>query len=143
MRFLLFLALVGCTTEPPPPAEPPSSKSTEPTSLVAYETRGVQDLPELLKGEGALLVDVRTAPEYARGHIAGSISLPMVGEGFDPRGLEIYGHRDRTVPVYVISLTGQRSAEAAEQFAAAGFTSVTHVEGGVKGWVDLGHPLES
>jgi rhodanese-related sulfurtransferase len=143
MRTLLLVALLGCATEPPPPSAPASSVPTEPTSLVSYETRGVQELTDVLKQEGIILVDVRTSPEFARGHIAGAISLPMAGEGFDPRGIEIHGHKDRAATIYVISLTGRRSAEAAAQFAAAGFTSVIHVEGGVKGWVDLGQPLET
>jgi phage shock protein E len=73
---------------------------------------------ELVQG-GARLVDVRTPEEFAAGHIAGAINVPL--QQLDARVNELQP-KDGALVVYCRS--GRRSAEAASLLAAAGFNSV-------------------
>jgi rhodanese-related sulfurtransferase len=63
---------------------------------------------ELGRGEPLLLLDVRTAPEFSRGHVPGAINVPLadIDQGkLPPEG---------SVPVWLICRSGARSARAAQ-----------------------------
>ncbi len=79
-----------------------------------------------LVASGATLLDVRTPGEWAGGHIAGAVLVP-VGE-LDARLSEI--PRDHPVVVYCAS--GVRSASATRTLLAAGFDA--HDLGGMSRW---------
>jgi len=70
---------------------------------------------------GAVVVDVRTPPEFRSGSYPGAVNLPLhelaeVGERLGPR--------DRPIVVYCAS--GHRSKSAAAVLKKAGFTDVTN-----------------
>ena len=77
---------------------------------------------------GALLVDVRTPEEFAAGHIAGAVNIPL-GQ-LDDRMDEL-GPRDAPLVLYCRS--GNRSGQAARVLASAGFTGV-HDLGAMSRW---------
>ncbi|MHB8324421.1 MAG: rhodanese-like domain-containing protein [Candidatus Dormibacteria bacterium] len=84
---------------------------------------------------GAVVVDVREPYEYARGHVPGSLLIPM---GHVPmRVAELPTDK----PVYVICASGARSLTAAAHMAAAGLDARS-VAGGVVAWARAGRPLE-
>lgn len=85
---------------------------------------------------GALLLDVREAEEFARGHITGAVqvsasALPLRAAGILP-------HRHASVVLY--SSSGHRSALAAHALQTLGYTQVVSIDGGIKAW-QLGRPL--
>jgi phage shock protein E len=84
--------------------------------------------PHALVASGARLVDVRTREEFAAGHIAGAVNIPV--DELATRLGEL-GARDHDVVVYCAS--GMRSASAARLLARAGFTSV-HDLGPMSAW---------
>lgn len=69
--------------------------------------------------QGAKLVDVRTAEEFAAGHLAGAINVPV--QQLPDRAAEI-GAPTQKVVVYCRS--GARSARAARLLEAAGFKQI-------------------
>lgn len=77
---------------------------------------------------GALLVDVRTPEEFAAGHIAGAVNIPV--QQLDRRMAELPA-RDRPVVVYCRS--GQRSRRAAHALREAGYAEV-HDLGPMTAW---------
>lgn len=77
---------------------------------------------------GARLVDVRTAEEYASGHLEGAINVPV--QELAARIGEL-GPTDGSIVVYCRS--GARSARAAESLRRAGFTSI-HDLGAMSRW---------
>lgn len=81
-----------------------------------------------LVAEGATLVDVRTEGEYRGDHVPGAVNVP-VGE-LSARMAEI--PRDRPVVVYCQS--GGRSARAASELRAVGYT--VHDMGARAAWPD-------
>jgi rhodanese-related sulfurtransferase len=72
-----------------------------------------------LRARGAVVVDVRTAAEFAGGHVPGAINIPH--DQVAARVAEI-GAKDR--PVLVYCRTGHRSGLAAAELVRRGFTAV-------------------
>ena len=68
---------------------------------------------------GALLVDVRTTEEFAVGHIAGALNIPV--QGLEKRMREL-DPKDRPIVLYCRS--GNRSARALRLLQEAGFSHV-------------------
>lgn len=69
-----------------------------------------------LKAAGAKVVDVRTPVEFADGHVAGSINIPL--DQFQARMGEI----DPSQPVILCCASGGRSAMAKQILEGAGHT---------------------
>lgn len=88
---LLPAPLVGCAS-PGPSAE----RQAVPSSSAA-----------------ALLVDVRTPQEFAAGHLAGAVNVPVESEGFAVAVAELAAG----APVAVYCRSGNRSAQAAALLA--------------------------
>jgi len=76
-------------------------------------------LPALLK-EGAQVVDVRSPGEFAAGHAANSVNIPL------PEIRERAGDLDRNRPVIVCCASGTRSALAALRLRRLGFSRVVN-----------------
>ena len=79
---------------------------------------------EFRAAEGALLLDVRTAEEYASGHIPGSVNLPL-----DRIGAAAELVPDRACPLFVYCRSGARSAQAAAQLGKMGYEKVKNIGG--------------
>jgi phage shock protein E len=76
-----------------------------------------------------LLIDVRTADEFAAGHIAGSKLLPY--DEIIARTSEL--PKDPKTPIIVYCRSGRRSAIAAETLSGLGFTEIYDL-GGIQDW---------
>jgi phage shock protein E len=87
--------------------------------------------------DSRVVIDVRTAAEYAAGHIAGSQNIDVEAADFFSR----IANLDATAPVLVYCRSGRRSAIAAEQMAAAGFSDIVDA-GAMDDLVVAGAPLE-
>lgn len=77
---------------------------------------------------GALLLDVRTAQEYAGGHIPGSVNIPLQEL---ERAKSVIPAKD--TPVFVHCLSGARSRQAASLLKQAGYLNVQNI-GGISAW---------
>ena len=102
---------------------------------VAFTT-GPMEVDSALKAhENIVVVDVRAAEDYAKGHVPGAINLPK-GSWEHPEGLQ----KDRTNIVYCYSQQCHLAARAAAQFATQGYP-VMEMEGGIDAWTE--HDLET
>lgn len=81
-----------------------------------------------------VLIDVRTAEEFASGHIDGAINIPVESLG------ERLGEVPRDVPVVLYCRSGRRSAAAAELLAQASYAQVYDL-GGIQTWEAQGRPV--
>jgi len=99
---------------------------TEEFAQLAADTSGVQ------------LLDVRTAEEYAEGHIAGAVLIDVHTDAFLATARERLTE-GKTVAVYCRS--GRRSATAAKMLANEGYT-VVNLKSGILGWIKAGKPTE-
>ncbi len=86
--------------------------------------------------EPVQLVDVRTPEEFTGGHVKGAVNMDVRGNDFATQIATL----DKTKPVVVYCLSGGRSAGAAEQLLAAGFTQVYNYGGGMLEWRAAGKP---
>lgn len=85
--------------------------------------------------EALQLLDVREVPEWAAGHVEGSVHIPM--EQVPARLDEL----DRGTPVAVICRSGNRSATVTDSLQRAGFQA-HNVEGGLQQWAADGLPVQ-
>lgn len=119
----------------------------------AYET--------LERDPNAVYLDVRTPEEFAAGHPAGAINVPVLffRSGQSSPNADFVAAVQRlvapTTPLLVGCQAGGRSQRGAELLAAAGFTDLSNVQGGfggarddtgrlvIPGWREAGLPIET
>jgi len=90
----------------------------------------------VMQSQGALLIDVREPSEYAQAHAPGSTLIPL-GQ-LERRLAELSAHKDK--PIALICRSGNRSGQAQEILAKAGFTQAVNVKGGMNAWTQAGLP---
>ena len=76
-----------------------------------------------LRAAGALLLDVRSAREFAAGHLPGSVSLPVERVG---GGIRRLAGPERGILLYCT--TGERSRTAAQVLRRLGYTKLYIVQ---------------
>ena len=95
----------------------------------SFASLSTQDLIRLMN-QGALVLDIRKAEEYAQGHVNGAKNLASdqiltAGENFK---------RFKDKPVIVYCDTGSLAAAAVRQLNAQGFSKAFTLRGGFAGW---------
>ena len=83
-------------------------------------------------------LDVRTAAEYAEGHIANAVNIDVLDGNFESRATGKLP-KDKTVAVYCRS--GKRSKKAAAILVRNGY-SVVELNSGYMGWTKAGMPTD-
>lgn len=79
--------------------------------------------------ENYVILDVRTAQEFASGHIPGAVLLPH--ETIGTEDIPLLPDKDQLILVYCRS--GNRSKQAAEKLAQLGYTNIVEF-GGINSW---------
>jgi rhodanese-related sulfurtransferase len=92
----------------------------------------------LMNQKNALVLDVRDAAEYEKGHMLNARNIPL-GE-LEARSAEIEKHKAK--PVIVVCDTGNRSGKAMAALRKKGFEQVFTLGGGIGAWQHAGLPLE-
>lgn len=134
-RFLLLAT--GCAACAA--CSPGNAEDSAPTSPVGHELAAatVQNLPvaklTAMQTRGHVdLIDVRSAQEFAEGHIAGARNIPL--DQFDPAMLDA----GSDAPVVIYCRSGRRSDVAARRLAAHTGAPATHLDGGIVAWEAAG-----
>ncbi len=86
---------------------------------------------------GAILVDVRTASEFASGHVEGAMNVDVNG----PEFLASVGTLPKDGQILLYCRSGNRSSLALDTMKKAGFGRVSHLSGGVGAWTAAGKNL--
>lgn len=86
-------------------------------------------------GTAHLLLDVRTPEEFAGGHIPGAVNIAV--QELAQRLDELPGDQ----PIVIYCRSGNRSAQAAQILAGAGYTKVYDL-GGIIDWSAQGYPVQ-
>jgi rhodanese-related sulfurtransferase len=99
-------------------------------------------IPELKKrleaNEELHLIDVREDHEWTAGHIPGAIHL---SKGIIERDIE-EKISDREAEILLYCGGGYRSALVADNLQKMGYKNVVSVDGGWRGWIAAGFPVE-
>ena len=90
------------------------------------------------RGEKFHLVDVREESEWANGHLPQAIHL---GKGVIERDIEKQ-IADMNAEIVLYCGGGSRSALAADNLRQMGYTNVSSMDGGFRGWREAGLPIE-
>ena len=115
------------------------------------------------QAQGSVYVDVRSQGEYAQGHPAGAVNIPLIDR--DPRTGQMMPNPDfmqvmqanyaADTKLLIGCQVGGRSMRAAQMLEAFGFSDVTNVKGGFSGmrdfmgrsvdpgWEESGLPIET
>jgi rhodanese-related sulfurtransferase len=97
---------------------------------------------QALIGEGYVYVDVRSEPEFERGHPAGAVNVPISQRGPgglapNPEFLAVMARAfDKSAPLLIGCQSGARSAKAARALREAGFTNLRELRTGFEGSKD-------
>jgi rhodanese-related sulfurtransferase len=93
------------------------------------------------QGDPIRLVDVRTSAEFADGHAAGAMSIPL--DALDPSELKArFGDETGTTePLYLICASGKRAEQGAQKLSSEGVNNLVLVDGGTSAWAEQGLPL--
>jgi len=104
-----------------------------------YTDMDVAEFAQLLEGNGVALVDVRTAKEFAEGHIAGAVNMDFFSSSFLDEVKAAYPV-DKPLAVYCRS--GKRSAGAARLLSSAGY-KIYNLKGGFMAWQNARMPVST
>jgi len=94
-----------------------------------------RDLADQLAEQRVKVIDVREPMEYAGGHIAGSLNVPLsrISQAALPSG-----------PLVLVCQSGNRSAQGVRTLLEAGIRQPIHdLEGGLPSWQQAGLPLRA
>jgi len=130
--FILILVsaamLIGCSAEITPTltAEPERRPQGE---TVINQKISAEEAKKMMDAGGVTVVDVRSAAEYAMGHVPGAALVPL--DSLAAQAKTALPSLDATLLVYCRS--GNRSGEAAKILKDLGYTKVYDF-GGIMNW---------
>ncbi len=108
-------------------------------SAMQAEQIGADEVQQQIEaGTAPLILDVRTAAEYADGHLPGAVNISH--DELGDRLAELDVKRGDMVIVYCRS--GRRAGVAEALLGEAGFTDLRDLEGHWLGWSEAGRPIE-
>lgn len=118
-----------------------SSDTVESTATAAPATGpvrvGVSEFATVIDTPGTQIIDVRTPEEFAEGHIAGAVNIPVESADF----LDNVAQLDPSGTYAVYCRSGNRSQGAVDGMASVGIGNIYELESGTIGWTGEGRPL--
>lgn len=101
-----------------------------------YSTLDAAALDALIQSDKVVLVDVRTAEEFADGHLASAIHMPL--DQFDPTTLPKVEGKE----TILYCRSDNRSGKAAKAYVETTGRSIRHLDGGILAWEAAGLPVQ-
>jgi rhodanese-related sulfurtransferase len=89
-----------------------------------------QQATNMVNREDAQVIDLRDADEFRKGHIAGSLNIPM------SQLADRIGELDRLKgkPLILVCKMGTSASAAGRQLRTRGFDKIARMQGGIQGW---------
>ncbi|WP_323142670.1 rhodanese-like domain-containing protein [Massilia phyllosphaerae] len=89
------------------------------------------------RGKTTAVIDVRTADEFAAGHLRDAKNIPLADLGTRVGELD----KAKIKTVIVVDQNGSRAAKAERLLKTAGFADIYSLEGGIAAWTAAGLPV--
>lgn len=124
-KIILFFAILGVL----------SSCSKGGDGLQNFDPQTFNE--SMKSSESKQILDVRTAEEYAKGHIDGATNADINSSDFSDAIQKL----DKDKAVFVYCLSGGRSSSAAQLLKEQGFKEIINLEGGILAWNAAQLPL--
>ena len=93
---------------------------------------------QLMNRDDALVIDVRPAAEFAKGHILGARNIPLAD--LERRAADLEKFKAR--PVILHCGDGNRAGGGVALLRKSGFANVVNLSGGYAAWQQAGLPVE-
>ncbi len=103
----------------------------------SYNSASVEEFEKIIADESIVRLDVRTADEYAEGHIALAMNIDIKQADFEAKAKASI-NKAKTIAVYCRS--GNRSKKACDILTANGY-KVIELSTGIMGWQSAGKPV--
>ena len=94
---------------------------------------------QLEAGQAPLILDVRSAQEFAEGHIPGALNIPYREVPTRLHELAVFQHRN----IVVYCEVGVRAGIARIALEQAGFEHISMLEGHMQAWRQVGLPIDT
>lgn len=101
-----------------------------------FKNLGVEKFARLASEKGVVVLDVRTAEEFAGGHLKGAENVDVNDKDFVSKVEKLIQDKNTKVAVYCRS--GRCSANACKMLLAAGYKNLYNLEGGILDWQKAG-----
>ena len=103
-----------------------------------YREVSAEQAQALINDITPLVLDVRTPREYQKGHLEGSLLIPL--QELQARWPEIADYQNQDVLIYCA--TGNRSTVAAKILIDNGFRRIVNMRHGIVDWARHGYPVQ-
>ena len=110
----------------------------EAAPATAVQRVNVDEYEKLRAGTNVVILDVRSAAEFEKGHIPGAINIDINS----PRFAELTAPLDKSKTYLVNCAVGMRSARACKKLESSGFKSLYDLAPGFDGWKKAGRPVQ-
>jgi len=98
---------------------------------------GNQQVTTLLNREKAVVVDIRTKKDFSKGHLLGSVNIPLASIKDSQKELEKYQNH----PIILVDANGLQTSSAAQQIKKMGIENLSRMQGGIQSWTNDNLPL--
>ncbi len=109
------------------------------TSKSTFKNVGPAEFEKLSTAKRTIVLDVRTAKEFAGGHIKGAINIDVSAGDFATRVAKL----DKDCTYLVHCASGNRSRTACNRLNKLDFARLFNLEGGIRAWQKAGKPVET
>ena len=131
IHHLALLALIlsaGC----------PLRAAEEVVPVTKVKRVGVEEYDQLRAKTNAVLLDVRSAAEFEKGHVPGAVNIDINSSQFTEKARAL----DKGKTYLVNCAVGMRSARACKKLETMGFTNLFDLAPGFDGWKQAGKPVQ-
>lgn len=115
-----------------------SSEQKELTNGAKAADISVEQFAAQMNAENAIILDVRTPEEVAKGKIAGALEMDFYSDDFN----EQIATLDKNKTIFVYCASGGRSGKTMSKMSDMGFLEVYNLEGGMGAWLGANMPIE-
>jgi rhodanese-related sulfurtransferase len=129
---ILLLFLLGLVN---PSAMPAEDKTNATATVVTHVD--AKAAAQLVAAGKVTVLDVRTAEEFAGGHIAGATNVNFMADDFTTQ----VGKLDHEKTYLLHCASGGRSKRCLPQLQQLGFKQIIHLDGGFAAWEKAGNPV--
>jgi rhodanese-related sulfurtransferase/thioredoxin-related protein len=103
-----------------------------------FENFSVDEFARMAADKQNVILDVRTAAEFAAGHLPGAVNLDVNAADFESKAAAL----DKNKAYLVHCASGVRSIRACEKLARLDFPRLYNLPGGIRAWINGGKPVE-
>ena len=102
-----------------------------------FKNLSIVEFAAMAADQGNVILDVRTAREFAAGHIPGAVNLDVMAADFESKASVL----DKSKTYLVHCASGVRSVRACEKLGRLDFPKLYNLPGGFRAWQKAGKPV--